>query len=68
MTSPETLNALYVAVNEMMVVLGANGQITNRDNVVNRVMDALYDIDGGVYDPDIVFDVQAAAKQVETEQ
>ena len=42
--------ALYIAVNEMMSPLGAHGNICARDDRVTAVMDALHDLDGGVYD------------------
>ena len=40
---------LYISVNELMCVLGAKGEITTRANEVTAVMDALHDIDDGVY-------------------
>lgn len=41
--------ALYNAVNEMMAPLGAYGEISAKDDRVAKVMDALQQIDGGVY-------------------
>lgn len=41
---------LYHAVNLMMAELGAEGEINTRHTKVDQVMDALHDIDGGVYD------------------
>lgn len=41
--------ALYRTVNQVMLVLGMYGEISRRDDRVSAVMDALYDIDGGVY-------------------
>ena len=38
---------LYYVVGEMMDVLGAHGTICARDDRVQAVMDALYEIDGG---------------------
>jgi len=40
---------LYRAVNEMLAVLGANGDITTRHNETQNVMEALAIIDGGEY-------------------
>jgi len=40
---------LYHAVNQMLLEIGENGGVTPKDDVVSRVMDALYEIDGGVY-------------------
>lgn len=40
---------LYHAVNQMLLEIGENGGVTPKDDVFNRVMDALYEIDGGVY-------------------
>ena len=45
------LEALYNAVNEMMAPLGAHGEIYATDDRVLAVMDALHEIDGGVYAP-----------------
>lgn len=45
--------SLYHAVNDMMAKLGASGNITTRADEVSQVMDALHDIDGGVYKQDI---------------
>jgi hypothetical protein len=45
----ELWNTLYHAVNEMMGVLGAKGEISTRAKEVEAVMDALHEIDGGVY-------------------
>ena len=38
---------LYYAVGEMMDVIGAHGTICARDDRVQAVMNALYEIDGG---------------------
>lgn len=45
------LETLYNRVNEMMAPLGAYGQICATDDRVIAVLDALHDIDGGVYRP-----------------
>jgi hypothetical protein len=42
---------LYHAVNRMMRHLGAEGEITTRNELVSDVMDALAEIDGGTYTP-----------------
>ena len=41
---------LYISVNEMVAILGANGEVSSRDQVVDNVMDALFYIDDGAYD------------------
>ena len=46
--SPEWIE-LYHSVNEMLLQLGEEGSITPRDEVVDRVMYALFEIDGGVH-------------------
>ena len=43
---------LYHAINKMVNQLGADGEITARDNLVGQVMAALEEIDGGVYQQD----------------
>ena len=54
-TKEEKLRVLYERVNEMMDKLGADGQINTRANEVLVVMDALYELDGGVYDTEKAF-------------
>jgi hypothetical protein len=44
---------LYHAINDMMCTLGAEGEISTRESEVEAVMDALHEIDGGVYDPNL---------------
>jgi len=46
----DNISKLYHSVNLMMAELGAKGEIDTRNQYVEKVMDALYDIDGGVYD------------------
>ncbi len=46
---------LYIAINEMMAELGAKGEITTRNSLVTDVMNALHEIDDGVYDVKRVF-------------
>ncbi len=46
--TPEWIE-LYHAANEMLLEIGEEGSVTPDDEVVRRVMDALYEIDGGVY-------------------
>ena len=43
---------LYKAVNEMMAVLGAKGEINTLHEKTTNVMDALHELDEGVYDLD----------------
>ena len=40
---------LYVKVNEMLAVLGAEGSINNDHETVEALMNTLYDIDEGVF-------------------
>lgn len=47
-------NNLYHTVNEMMAQLGAKGEITTRSPLVDDVMNALHDIDGGIYQDKMV--------------
>lgn len=42
---------LYNRVNEMMMQMGAEGEVGTQDDVADKVMGALADIDGGVYKP-----------------
>ena len=44
---------LYIAVNEMMVRLGIDGEISTREPETDAVMNALFEIDGGTYNPEI---------------
>ena len=41
--------AIYHAVNKMMAILGADGEVNTKQRCVTDVMDALADYDGGVY-------------------
>ena len=41
---------LYCTVNEMMMRLGADGEINAQQTEAENVMSALAEIDGGVYD------------------
>jgi hypothetical protein len=47
----EKYKGLYNPINEMMAPLGAHGMIYAKDDRVTAVMDALHDIDGGVFKP-----------------
>ena len=40
---------LYHSVNELMEQLGEEGAISQKDKIVDRIMDALFEIDGGVH-------------------
>lgn len=42
---------LYRATSKLMAQLGAFGEITTRSPLADDVMNALHDIDGGVYQP-----------------
>lgn len=46
---------LYIAANELLLVVGADGQITTDDTVVDELMSVLADIDEGSYDVKKVF-------------
>ena len=48
-TDLEKINELYHAVNNMMGIMGAEGEVNTKMACSDRVMNALYDIDGGVY-------------------
>jgi len=52
---PPEYKKLYIAVNEMMAQLGADGDINARSSEAEKVMDVLHEIDGGVYSVDKVF-------------
>lgn len=41
------LDELYVATNDLMAEIGAHGSIDPTGELSDRVMNALYDIDGG---------------------
>lgn len=49
----EKLNNLYVSISLMLLKLSAKGTIEAKDSKVGGVMDALYEIDSGVYIEDI---------------
>lgn len=42
---------LYIAANELMAKIGRDGEINAHQDEVGAVMNALFDIDGGAYDP-----------------
>jgi len=50
-TRPDTIaikyDKLYLAVNQLMATIGANGEVDSDHEDVSAVMDALFDIDGG---------------------
>lgn len=41
------LDELYAATNDLMAQLGAYGEVDSTGAIADRVMNALYDIDGG---------------------
>ena len=45
--------ALYVAASELCHVVGRDGEVTTRHVVVQHLIDALYDLDGGGFDDGI---------------
>jgi len=49
MDEQEKYENLYIAINELFLKLGAEGSVSTRDKEADNVMDALYEIDGGVY-------------------
>lgn len=51
----DILKNLYIKVNEVMCVLGAEGQLESFSDEVGSVMDALFVLDGGVYDVEKAF-------------
>jgi len=50
-TDKDAWPELYESINDLMAHLGADGQISAKDPRADRVMNALFDIDGGVYTP-----------------
>ena len=44
---------LYIAINEMMLKIGIDGEISTRDREADAVMSALYELDGGIYNEKI---------------
>ena len=46
---------LYIAINEMMAILGADGEISTDQVIVEDVMFSLKQIDGGTFDIEKVF-------------
>ena len=51
----ERFRELYVALNEMLAILGADGEVNTRQMTVINVMEALAEIDGGEFDTAKVF-------------
>lgn len=51
----ELINNLYIAVNEMMDRVGATGKVESLDPETGNVMDALHDLDGGVFKQEGLF-------------
>jgi hypothetical protein len=41
---------LYKAINELMMQMGIDGEVSTTSDKAEAVMDALWDVDGGVYD------------------
>jgi len=50
----ECLLTMYVAANELMAKLGADGEINAQQDESGNLMDALFDIDDGAYDQELV--------------
>ena len=48
----DAVKPLYIAINEMLAVIGAEGEIDSLHEKTTAVMDAMYDLDKGVYDVD----------------
>lgn len=46
---------LYIAINNMMAELGAEGEMNARHPLVEAVMDELYELDNGEYDVNRLF-------------
>ncbi len=44
-----------MAINNMMCILGADGEVHTDSECVRKVMNALHDLDGGQYDLNKVF-------------
>lgn len=58
----EKYKGLYSPINEMMTPLGAHGMIYAKDDRVTAVMDALHDIDGGIFKPDSDYEASKGAE------
>lgn len=54
-SSVHKFKSLYIAANDLMAILGADGQVTNTHPNVTQLMNALWDIDEGICDVDRVF-------------
>lgn len=59
---PDAWYALYATVNHLMCKLGADGEISTRSQLVDDVMNALHDIDGGNVDA-VAFEARVADLQ-----
>ena len=59
---PNKFKQLYIAINKMMMHLGADGEINTRAVEVLDVMSALKELDGGVFDVGVVFKGSKMAK------
>jgi len=44
---------LYKAINELMMQMGIDGQVSTTSEKAEAVMNALWDLDGGVYDVEV---------------
>jgi len=51
--SREKLIYLYMAINELMMEMGIEGEVSSTSEKAEDVMSALYELDGGVYDVEV---------------
>ena len=51
----QIFKSIYLAANKMLARLGADGQVNTETPEVCDLMNALYDIDNGVFSPEAVF-------------
>ena len=49
----EKLIDLYMAINELMMEMGIEGEVSSTSEKAEDVMSALYELDGGVYDVEV---------------
>ena len=53
---------LYIAANELMAVMGADGEANAQQKESGDLMDALFELDEGAYDPELVKKLLADGK------
>jgi len=56
---------LYKAINELMMQMGIDGEVSTTSDKAEAVMSALWEVDGGVYD-EVEFDTRLMEMVVNT--